>query len=534
LGATNGKGVEEQSINHKEMKMQRARGAFALAAVLAVVLAATGAVGAQNYFHETYFVGANPIPPITNEMGAFSVWEQNGVFSGALFADFCTATNPATAIHDAVLDSSDQRFLPWLFHSTGSLVVAKTSGGWPGFETYSGLPAGTNFHPTHRNMIGSQEMWSASLPWTYATATASLQPIDAMDIGNGYLPAGTAGPTDFVITAETFQNTIWLGAYTLTNNQGLPIRPFLVNAQNTGRPGPCLGLTTSNGKWGVAPNSLNDIVFVDGTMVVNGMPFDIITQAFGPLNTVNYQVPWNLSTLGQTIAGIWISQHTGGAGVGHNVGISIPNPAGGPGNFCILFNTLLVPPPGARTTIQGFGGGPICHIPTGSAVVPQASPSFWALVGKPPSGATPLGWYVATPPQAVGAPWTLEAIDCNGVRPGLFIYNYPANFQPNGNPLSDPGAIGFVGNPALEPGFVWVPEVDPGTSTFQMTLLRGAPRFGGINLGTVWHANVAGANFPPLGGGLLPRSGQPWPVQQFLPDAKVNSKADYGLYAGGY
>lgn len=523
--------------------MQSMKVCIALAAVLTIVLVAVGATVAQpfDFFYETYFVGIRPGGAITNnEIGVVSAWESNpgggGVFAGWIFADYGTATLPANAIHAAALDSSDQRFLLGLFHSTGSLVVAKNSGGWPGFETYSGqLPVGNSlFHPTHWSITGSQEMYSTSLPPSFPTVTASLNRVDAMDIGNGYLPVGGGfmQPTDFVITAETFQNTIWLGAYTLTNNQGLAIQPFLVNAQNTNTPGPCLGLTTSNGKQGAGPNTLNDVVFVDGTMVVNGMPFDILTQAFGALNNVNYQVPWNLSALGQTIAGIWISQEPGGAGVGHHVGISIPSPAGGPGNFCILYDTALIPPPYQRI-VGGFGGGPICHIPTGSALVPQASPSFWALVGQPPSGAAPYGWYVATPPQQVGGTWTLEAVDCYGNRPGLFVFNYPQGFQPNGTHLSDPGGMGFMANPLLEPGLVWVPMVDA-TPTYQIQLLRGAPRGMPLLVGTVSH-QVAAINHqsnPPLP--VPPLAPQWWQCRQILQDQKTNSKADYGLYAGGY
>ena len=529
------------------MRMRNRRASvIALVLVLPILFFVVGIVGAQppnNIYYETLFVGNGP-GLFANEVAVVSAWSTWNPMLGeapqqGIFADFNTAATPANAIHAAALDSSANGAIPNVFAPTGALAVAKNIGGVNGIETYYISPAGGEVNPTHQVHLGTQELVSP-VPVSFLTPTASMNPVQAMDIANGLIPAGMMPfTTEYIITAEQIGNNIWLGVYAMTNQMGIPVMPFFVNATNTGTAGPCQGLTTSNGKSGWFPQSRNDIVFVDGNNIVHAQWFEISAAAFPfPLdqNTRFPGVPWQLPPQG-TIGGVWICQTATPIPNTHNVGISFLPPGGGRGWLFILHDQAAPHPitGGFQTTVPGFGGGPICHIPTGLAWL-QRSPSYWALVGWPPSGAVFTGWFVANPP-AGGVPWTLEAVDANGMRPGLYIFQYTPGWVPNGTPLSDPTMIGFNPIPIMgyQTGLVWIPETD-GLGNFQIHYASGViqppPVFPPwIVLSTFPHS-VAAANHPPLP--PLPLGGTPWPATSILQDQKTNSKADYGLFILGY
>jgi hypothetical protein len=536
-----------------EAAMSRTSARLALAMVLPILFVMIGTVEAQllpNYFYETLFVGNGP-GPFANEVAVMSAWSVGVPGVGefpvqGIFADFNTSANPANAIHAAALDSSANGAIPNQFAPVGALVVAKNVGPMPGvngFETYYLSAAGTEVNPTHLAHFGTQELLTP-VPVSFLTPTASGNPVQAMDIANGIVPLGTVPLiTDYVVTAEVIAGQIWLGTYAMTNQFGVPVAPFFVNSTNTVRPGPCQGLTTSNGKAGWNPRSRNDIVFVDGGNQVHAQWFEISAGAFPALLdafTMFPGVPWQLPAQG-TIAGIWPCQ-TPNIGNAHNIGISFLGAGGVANAFYILHDVGSPFPPGNWTTTLGggFGGGPVCHIPTGLAFMGR-SPSFWALVGAPPSGAQITGWFVANAPAVPGGVWTLEAIDAYGFRPGLYGFQYSPGFFPNGTPLSDPTAIGFFPIPGLQyqTGLVWVPETNGAIA--QINYVSGVPQPPAAVppwavLSTFTHVISPGGNHPsvpPLP--ALPRlPWTPWPATQILPDQKTNSKADYGLFMPGY
>jgi hypothetical protein len=155
------------------------------------------------------------------------------------------------------------------------------------------------------------------------------------------------------------------------------------------------------------------------------------------------------------------------------------------------------------------------------------------------------GWFVAN--ALAGGGWTLEAVDANGARPGLYIFPYTPGFVPDGTPLADPTQIGFAPPPPpndyYQTGLVWVPETNGVVSQIRCASGQVQPPMGGgpITPGAPWavlatfpHA-IAAANHPGSGLPPLPRvAGTPWPATSILADQKTNSKADYGLFFLGY
>ncbi|MBN2491464.1 MAG: hypothetical protein JXQ29_11505 [Planctomycetes bacterium] len=537
--------------------------------ILAVVFATIGfvAIGTANtqpptdYFYETLIVG-NAGFPCTDEVGVLSAWEQynvpqwgggifgaNNILRGGIFADWNTSALQASAIHAAALDSNPLNAIPGVFFPTGGLAVAKNVAGFNGIETYSPRPLTNNVvNPTSSQYVQSQELISQfGGPVSYAIQTGSLNPVLCMDIANGYLPpASPSLVTDYIITAEMLLNTVWLGAYGLTNPMnGQPCLPWVANATNTRLAG-CQALTTSNGKPGTSANSRTDIVFVDSANVAHGQWFEIPTATF-PVGldqqtlfpAINNGPGWPLPLPPPaTVAGIWICQAPQFANF-HNVGISVNSNVAGAANWFCILHDLLHPNPATGLfwhVVQGFGGGPVCHIPTGQ-FNNVASPSYWALGLNIPSGAVPTGWYVVDDQSGPG-PYILEAVDANGMRPGVYVYPYTPGYWPNGTPLSDPCAIGFVAAPGqsnYERGLVWLTETN-GVNP-QIQLVRGAPHFWIPWLG--WNTFNHGifvnhVPLPPLPKQQQPPVFVPWQCSQILQDQKTNSKADYGLFIPGY
>ena len=492
------------------------------------------------WYYETILVAAVPAGSSTlaNEVAVVSAYEdptqQPPAFAG-LFADFNTSSFVASTVHAAALDSHAANAIASQFFPTGDLCVAKNCSGWEGIETYGGV------NPTHPTQFKTQQLLSNPAPVSWPTMTASWQPVQAMDIANGILPPpggpppppwwhfdSWMAPTDYLITAEPFQGAIFLGVYALTDPQGVPVQPYLVNFLQTSLTLPCLGLTTSNGKAGAGARTRTDIVFVDGTMTVHAVAFECCgpNGVFGTLDNlqqVSFQVPWPLPTQSISIGGIWISQ-TANQFL-HNVAISVPHPTfPSTRNGKLYILTDRSQPQPWRITVNNHGGGAISHVPTGDPTIPSSSPSHYALKGWNPivhPNNTPYGWYVVTP----GPIQLLEALDASGNTSSIVSYNYLGS--PSGTPLGDPGRMGFAPpNSNCRKGAVWVPQTGIGGWIY---LFEGDTS----NFITWFYYVIPGANHPGLP--PLPKPpGTTWPVIGMLRDQKINSKADYGLYFPGY
>jgi hypothetical protein len=529
--------------------MKKISALLALAAVLPVLFVSIGSSAAQvQYYYETVFVGA--VPPVTaNEAAVVSAWESPAALQG-LFADFfSSAGQPANAVHAAALDGWAAYWNGFNTCPTGCLSVAKNAGGINGIETYSGINPAIQWELT-------QDLHSTPPPASWLTVTASLNPVQAMDFATGTLPPGAMPlQTDYIITAESLLGNLWLGAYAITNQFGFAVTPYLVSAFNTQRQTNCLGLTVSNGKPGPSgPWHWNDVVFVDfdpvtSRMVAHAVSFNIWGAAFGQLDNplqVSFQVPWDLTFAGTSIAGIWITRNAATYSsitpppiVSHDVGISIPNPAlpnTQPGSFAILRDVLTISPPQLpNTLVANYGGGPISHVPVGDLrgnppPMPVPSPSQqlfgwnWGL-GLPGNRPGPFGWYVVTPGWWFGSA-VVHAIDTNGspsaAVPWGVVHFLPGGAVANGSPLAHPGYIGISGNNNLRPGVLWVPYRTQ-QNTYLIDMLDG------IGF-AVWTPGiphmVAGANFPLLA--PLPLRGLAWPASTILRDQKTNWKADHG------